>query len=173
MKLKESLFFYYNSSIHVLGLKIISGELLRYDTLCKSTLRRVDANPSVLRTYIYRNYFSYFYPRNIFWRPPAHNANLSVSYIFPELSSSRRDAASFLPTVRLIELWMVFLILRGVDAMLMSSCRMWLYTSSWNVKSAGIWLLKTMVLIRCLAIEIETVKKKKIQTVFKFPSKML
>ena len=64
------------------------------------------------------------------------------THILPVLSSSRREAASFFPTVRLIELWIVFLILRGVLAMLMSSCRMWLYTSRRNSKSEAIWLLR-------------------------------
>lgn len=60
-----------------------------------------------------------------------------MSYIFVLLSSSFRLAARRFPTVLLIELWIVFLIFRGVEAMVRSASIITAYTSSFNLKSGS------------------------------------
>lgn len=63
------------------------------------------------------------------------------TYILVLFNSSLRLAAKRLPTVRLMELWMVFLILRGVDAMVKSDSIITAYTSNLSSKSGSTFVL--------------------------------
>lgn len=67
--------------------------------------------------------------------------SIAIAYIFVLFSSSFRLAANRLPTVRLIELWMVFLIFRGVDAMDRSDSIITEYTSSFSSNSGVTFVL--------------------------------